>query len=260
MAAPVGLLAGGADARATEVRIDFGTFAVNEQPVGVFETSRNGNAVSDAVSIALRNTFKVLDLRVGGVIGLSRTDNRSSCFNNRYSVSGLLDKRVEARRALLYPMIVRAACDHGLAVGLFDALVMQESRYNMNAISKKGAVGLAQLMPQTAAALGVNPYSVSHNLGGGARYLRKQLDRFGAPHLALAAYNAGPERVARAGAVPNIKETKNYVATIISSWSALAASQITLQRRSASLDMTNHGEVAPALEVAFKRRAQISVF
>jgi soluble lytic murein transglycosylase-like protein len=103
-----------------------------------------------------------------------------------------------------------------LSPALMEAVVWQESRWNENARSPVGAQGLAQLMPGTARYLGVNPNDPLANLEGGARYLREQLDRFGGDlEKALAAYNAGPGRVERAGGIPNIRETKHYVAAII---------------------------------------------
>ena len=92
----------------------------------------------------------------------------------------------------------------------------QESRWRANAVSPVGARGLAQLMPGTARDLGVDPDDPFANLEGGARYLREQLDRFdGDLEKALAAYNAGPGRVIRAGGVPRIRETQLYVAAIM---------------------------------------------
>ena len=103
-----------------------------------------------------------------------------------------------------------------LSPSLLEALVWQESRWNENAVSPVGAQGLAQLMPGTARYLGVDPRDPFANLEGGARYLREQLDRFGGDlEKALAAYNAGPGRVERAGGIPNIRETRHYVAAII---------------------------------------------
>lgn len=103
-----------------------------------------------------------------------------------------------------------------LSPALIEALVWQESRWRANAVSPVGARGLAQLMPGTARELGVDPGDPFANLEGGARYLRAQLDRFdGDLEKALAAYNAGPGRVERAGGVPNIRETKFYVAAIM---------------------------------------------
>lgn len=103
-----------------------------------------------------------------------------------------------------------------LSPALLEALVWQESRWHAGAVSPAGARGLAQLMPGTARYLGVDPDDPFANLEGGARYLREQLDRFdGNLEKALAAYNAGPGRVIRAGGVPRIRETQNYVAKIM---------------------------------------------
>ena len=103
-----------------------------------------------------------------------------------------------------------------LSPSLLEALVWQESRWRENAVSPVGARGLAQLMPGTARYLGVDSSDPFQNLEGGARYLREQLDRFdGNLEKALAAYNAGPGRVARAGGIPNIRETQQYVAAIM---------------------------------------------
>jgi len=103
-----------------------------------------------------------------------------------------------------------------LSPALMEAVVWQESRWREDAVSPVGARGLAQLMPGTARQLGVDARDPFANLEGGARYLREQLDRFGGDiEKALAAYNAGPGRVMRAGGVPNIRETQGYVAAII---------------------------------------------
>lgn len=112
--------------------------------------------------------------------------------------------------------IARLAAKYDLSPSLLEAVVWQESRWNERAVSPVGARGLAQLMPGTAAQMGVNPHDPAANLEGGARYLRLQLDTFGGDvEKALAAYNAGPSRVARAGGIPAITETRNYVASIM---------------------------------------------
>ncbi len=103
-----------------------------------------------------------------------------------------------------------------LSPALIEALVWQESRWRAQALSPVGARGLAQLMPGTARELGVNPDDPFANLEGGARYLRQQIDRFGGDlERALAAYNAGPGRVIRAGGIPRIRETQSYVTAIM---------------------------------------------
>ncbi|TNE35441.1 MAG: lytic transglycosylase domain-containing protein [Alphaproteobacteria bacterium] len=112
--------------------------------------------------------------------------------------------------------VAELAVRYDLSPALIEALVWQESRWHHGAVSPKGAQGLAQLMPGTARYLGVDPRDPFANLEGGARYLREQLDRFdGDLEKALAAYNAGPGRVERAGGIPRIRETQAYVAAIM---------------------------------------------
>lgn len=108
-----------------------------------------------------------------------------------------------------------AAQRHGIPENLFLRLVQQESGFNPNAVSPKGATGLAQLMPGTAQQLGVKIDDPHQNLDGGARYLKSMHTRFGDWRLALAAYNAGPEAVARHKGVPPYAETQGYVVAIL---------------------------------------------
>lgn len=107
-----------------------------------------------------------------------------------------------------------AARRHGVPEDLFLRLVQQESNWNPRAKSHKGALGLAQLMPQTAAYLRVDPNDPKQNLDGGARYLKEQYREFGSWRLALAAYNAGPGAVKKHGGVPPFRETRRYVRKI----------------------------------------------
>ena len=113
--------------------------------------------------------------------------------------------------------ISAAAARNGVDPGLLTALIRQESGFDPNAGSPAGAQGLAQLMPGTAAGLGVtNPFDPVQSIEGGAKYLRQQLDRFGGNvEHALAAYNAGPGAVARFGGVPPYAETQNYVRKVM---------------------------------------------
>jgi hypothetical protein len=123
------------------------------------------------------------------------------------------------RRSAYLPWVYAAEVRHSLPFGLLDALIWTESKYNPMAISRAGAVGLAQLMPGTAQDLGVlNRYDPIANIDGGARYLRQMLDRFGSIHLALAAYNAGPGVVGRIGRIPANKETPGYVRRVLERW------------------------------------------
>lgn len=114
-----------------------------------------------------------------------------------------------------YLQVAKAAAQrHGVPEDLFLRLVQQESGWYAGARSHKGAIGLAQLMPETAAKLRVNPHDPKENLDGGARYLRMMYDRYGNWRLALAAYNAGPGAVDKYGGVPPYSETKTYVRKI----------------------------------------------
>ncbi|WP_328757379.1 lytic transglycosylase domain-containing protein [Fuscibacter oryzae] len=100
-------------------------------------------------------------------------------------------------------------------LALFRANIAVESGFNPDARSAVGAIGLGQLMPGTAAVLGVDPYDPEENLRGSARYLLAQLEDFGAPDLALAAYNAGPEAVRKYGGIPPYAETEGHVAKVL---------------------------------------------
>jgi soluble lytic murein transglycosylase-like protein len=109
-----------------------------------------------------------------------------------------------------------AAQRNGLDPALLRGLIRQESNFNAGARSPVGAIGLTQLMPATAAGLGVtNPSDPAQNIEGGAKYLKQQLDRFGGDvSKALAAYNAGPGAVQKYNGVPPYAETQNYVKNV----------------------------------------------
>ena len=120
--------------------------------------------------------------------------------------------------------IAEAAERHGLDPKLLHALVIVESAYRVEACSPVGACGLTQLMPGTARDLGVTDrFDPLENLRGGADYLARQMLRFADVRLALAAYNSGPDRVARLGRIPDITETRNYVAAVVDCYLALTA-------------------------------------
>jgi hypothetical protein len=117
--------------------------------------------------------------------------------------------------------INQAASRHNVDPGLVRSVVKVESNFNPNAVSRKGAMGLMQLMPSTARSLNVsNPFDPAQNVDAGVRHLRSLLDAYrGDVRLSLAAYNAGSGAVARSAGVPRFRETQNYVRRITNLYS-----------------------------------------
>lgn len=139
----------------------------------------------------------------GAVPAVDRPSNRATL------------RRAVARDRYL-PLVEEHSVRHGIDPRLVLAVIEVESAYRPDARSHKGAMGLMQLMPSTAAGLDVDdPYDPDQNLRGGTAYLARMLDRFGSVELALAAYNAGPEAVARYDGVPPYRETRDYVRRVL---------------------------------------------
>jgi len=125
---------------------------------------------------------------------------------------------------------------YGVDPCLVRAVMRHESGFNPGAVSPKGAQGLMQLMPGTAALMGVrDPFDPEQNIAGGVGYLRRCLDRFqhNVP-LAVAAYNAGPERVARCGAVPPLQETQTFVGNVMGTYAGPAQMKTPAQAKAAA--------------------------
>lgn len=184
-------------------------------PVAKAEGLVLGRGSSKSQSVVRRNQFALLDGRLSGQY---ENSTRLRPGADKATTASTATPRYSGRYKGEYlPLAKEMAARHGVPEDLFLRLVQQESGWNPGAVSPKGATGLAQLMPETAARLGVDPNDPQQNLEGGARYLRMMYDRFGNWRLALAAYNAGPEAVSKHDGIPPYEETQNYVRVIYGS-------------------------------------------
>ena len=146
----------------------------------------------------------------------------------------------------------QTAQKYGIDPDLFVRQIQAESAFRPDAVSSAGAIGLGQLMPATARELGVDPRDPVQNLEGAARYMRQQLDAFKDPALALAAYNAGPSRVRKAGGIPNITETQNYVSKILGSGNT---AMVTDQNMNAGMTAEQAAAQAAAASAAMQEQS-----
>lgn len=129
-----------------------------------------------------------------------------------------LNKAIEERKSLPFTELIETCSKkYGVDPNLITSIIKAESNFNPNAVSKAGAMGLMQLMPQTAKALGVtNIFAPEENIEAGIKYFKGLLEEFNYNlPLALAAYNAGPEVVKKTNNIPEIDETKNYVERVL---------------------------------------------
>lgn len=184
-------------------------------PIGVGPTQQTGVATdvrSNGFSlVTLGNWRRSVRLDWGAARGPSDNCIRKAHLRSRFGSN--------FRRAVYLPHVQAAERRYDLPQGLLDALIWTESRYNPVALSRAGAAGLGQLMPATARALGVsNRYDAQANLLASARYLRQMIDQFGAIHLAVAAYNAGPRAVEVSGGIPKNLETQSYLRNVLTYW------------------------------------------
>ena len=164
----------------------------------------------------------------------------------------------ETRYANLYDSLIeKHAATYFVSPQLLRAVMQVESGFNPQAVSAKGAMGLMQLMPATAIEMGVgNPFDPDQNIRGGAAYLRVLLNRYaGDQEKALAAYNAGPETVARYGdRVPPYRETRNYVAQVRNR--AGAAPAVAGVRPKAAAPAVSKPSVAPAVTYKYWEKTE----
>lgn len=180
---------------------DFGSLLLNPQSLNVRADVYNNNNVSSDTGITNKTLLKAIKEVEDAKQDYSGTNTTST-------KSQILD------------MVNHVARKNGVDEKLVQALIKQESGFNPNAKSKAGAIGLMQLMPSTAKALGVkDPYNAAQNVEGGVKYLKSMLNKYnGNIILALAAYNAGPNAVDKYDGVPPYKETQNYVKNILANY------------------------------------------
>ena len=151
----------------------------------------------------------------------SLSNSAKELLNEKLEATKLKSKiDLKAQRTNVEEIIETYANKYNIDSNFIKAIIKQESGFNVNATSKKGAMGLMQLMPQTAKSLGVvDAYNPNQNIEGGVKYLRNLLDKYeNNKELALAAYNAGSGAVQRYGGIPPYKETQNYVNSIMSTY------------------------------------------
>jgi soluble lytic murein transglycosylase-like protein len=180
--------------------------------------ARVGTALA-AVFAVIVPSYAYADVIEVGADGAVSVHDRPSLYRSEGATPIVPEQARTARRApppAIAAAFTRSGDQVALSPLLLEAVAWAESRFNSNARSPAGAVGVMQLMPGTAAELGVDPTDPHENVSGGARYLREMLIEFdGDLELALAAYNAGPGAVRRYGGVPPYRETRAYVAAIL---------------------------------------------
>jgi hypothetical protein len=174
-----------------------------------------GQAAEQGLEISPKVASYTIDGVEGKKESIQRVIARSLSYAGRINRAYSQDSHTHLGR--YEGTINRAAYKYRLKPQLIAAVIHTESGFYPYALSRKGAVGLMQLMPRTALEMGVDPWDAEENVHGGAKYLRYLLDRFrGNLELALAAYNAGPENVGRYRGVPPFAETVSYVKRVLS--------------------------------------------
>ncbi len=170
-----------------------------------------------AVILALGCLLSPSPASAGNVKVKTLSDGTKVIFNESVSQRARrMSPNLQAPRADIAFLIDHHARLQNLNPRLVQAVIQVESGYNVRARSRKGAMGLMQLMPGTAKQLGVgDPYDPDQNIRGGTQYLSEQLQRFNNLSFALAAYNAGPEAVSQYGGIPPYRETRGYVRKVM---------------------------------------------
>jgi soluble lytic murein transglycosylase-like protein len=170
---------------------------------------------------ALRLATQQVQNQSATVIKLEPKQSQMGAMSNAASAlvtrkTQMASLQVPQSAAWISDIVEKAALRHSVDPNLVRAIVQVESNFNPHAVSRKGAIGLMQLMPRTAKSLNVsNPYDPAQNVDAGVRHFKELLDSYGGNlELSLAAYNAGVSAVHKSGGVPHYSETRNYVKKI----------------------------------------------
>lgn len=191
--------------------VDFGQLLLNPKTKSVQAKLYNPQAASD-----IDKTFSQIEEIQRNQLAY----NIQQVVNEKTHASQISQNTQTIGRSSLTNLISQVCENHGVDENLINAIIKQESNYNPKAKSQAGAVGLMQLMPATAKAMGVkDPYNTVQNLNGGVKYFKSMLNKYnGNIILALAAYNAGPAAVDKYQGVPPYKETQDYVKKVLSNY------------------------------------------
>ncbi len=182
------------------------------------ETNKEENKVEDLLKTAPLDVQNQIQTDISDESAEEKNLKKIEEVKSAINLKSKIDLKAQANN--VEEIIETYANKYNVDSDFIKAIIKQESNFNSNATSKKGAMGLMQLMPKTAQSLGVaDAYNPNQNIEGGVKYLRGLLDRFDNNNeLALAAYNAGPTAVKKYGGIPPYKETQNYVNSIMSAY------------------------------------------
>ncbi len=169
-----------------------------------------------SIDLTLRR-IEQIEHRFSNLFGPEKTNSFDNVLKEQIQESNSLEtKNVLSGNKNIEALIGEYSKKNNLDENLVKAVIKTESNFNVQARSSAGALGLMQLMPQTAKSLGVNnPLDPEQNISGGTKYLKNMIDKYDSVELGLAAYNAGPGNVNKYGGVPPFDETQNYVKKVI---------------------------------------------